>query len=364
MSVSKLKKFFFINHNIPFKKTKTDSELWKCTAGNIGNAYIGYASIKMLTGRFSKIDGIPNLWDFDEKTIDVNFVNNNYSKVVLCLQDQIRVDESYYRPDYTKICSFLGKIKLPFIVLSLGANALQADYDAELHLKLSKEKIRFLKLISDQSLEMGVRGYYSAEVLNKLGICNVNPIGCHTFFLNKEKRILKKNVSLIKNIITNGGLHPNNVVNDGLHFSYVLQCQSEDQSLFSQEMNQRFRLITLKDLNGLRHLSFFKRKSIYLPKTIDEWKKIIKKCDFSIGRRVHGTIFALNQNIPAFLANGDLRSREMSEIFSIPRDYTLDHSVDVRAIYAQADFTYLNKKFPILYQRFLEFADKNNVHIY
>ena len=325
---------------------------------------MGYASIKMLTGRFGKVDGIPNLWDFDEKAIDVNFVNRNYSKVVLCMQDQIRVDESYYRPDYTRICDFLEKIQLPFVVLSLGANAIQAEYDTELHLKLPKEKIRFLSLIASKSLEIGVRGYYSAEILNKLGIHNVNPVGCHTFFLNKKKKIGKTNVSLLKNVITNGGLLPNNIVNDGLQFSYILQCQNEDQSLFAQEIESRSKLTNLKGLNSLHHLNSSRKRAIYLPKTIDEWSKIIKKYDFSIGRRVHGTILALNHNIPALLASGDLRSREMSEIFSIPRDYTLNHTVDVRAVYDQSDFTALNKKFPVLYQRFLEFSKKNDVHIH
>lgn len=359
-----MKKIFFINHNIPFRRPKTNSELWQSTAGNIGNAYIGYASIKMLTGRFRQVDGIPNLWDFDEKNIDLNFVNSNYSKVVLCMQDQIRVNESYYRPNYTEICNFLEKIQLPFVVLSLGANAIQSDYDSDLHLKLPKEKIRFLKLIASKSLEMGVRGYYSAEVLNKLGIHNINPIGCHTFFLNKTKKIFKKNVSLIKNVITNGGLLPDNVVNDGLQFSYILQCQSEDPSLFIREIESKSRSINFKALSDFRHWSFLKKREIYLPKTINEWSRIIKNSDFSIGRRVHGSILALNKGIPTLLANGDLRSREMSEIFSIPRDYTLDHSVDVRDVYESSDFTDLNNKFPILYQRFLEFAKKNDIHIY
>jgi hypothetical protein len=359
-----MKELFFINHNIAFKKPKATSELWHYTAGNIGNAYIGYASIKMLTGRFGRVDGIPNLWSFDENAIDVNFINRSYSKVILCMQDQIRVDESYYRPDYTRICNFLEKIQLPFVVLSLGANAIQAEYDTELHLKIPKEKIRFLSLIASKSLEIGVRGYYSAEVLNKLGIFNVNPVGCHTFFLNKNKKIIKKNVSLIKNVITNGGLLPNNIVNEGLQFSYVLQCQNEDPSLFAQEIELRSKLLNFKSLYCIRHLDFFRKKAIYLPTTIDEWVKIINKYDFSIGRRVHGTILALNNNIPALLASGDLRSREMSEIFSIPRDYTLDHTVDIRAIYDQSDFTDLNKKFPLLYQRFLEFSKKNDVHIH
>jgi hypothetical protein len=343
---------------------KTAPQIWHHTAGNMGNAYIGYASIKMLTGKFQQVDGIPNLWDFDKNSIDIDFINRNYSKVILCMQDQIRVEESYYKPDYTKICDLLEKIQLPFVVLSLGANAIQSEYDSELHLKISKEKIRFLSLIAGKSIEMGVRGYYTAEVLSKLGIENVNPIGCHTFFLNNKKKIIKKNVSSIKNILTNGGLFPDNEINKGLLFSYILQCQNEDPSSFVKEQELKSRLIDFNDLSDLRYLSIFKRKAIYFPKTISEWIKVVRKYDFSIGRRVHGTIVALNNDVPALLASGDLRAREMSELFSIPRDYTFDHTVDVRGAYEETDFTDLNKKFPILYQKFIEFAKKNDVQIH
>lgn len=330
----------------------------------MGNAYIGYTSIKMLTGKFQKVDGIPNLWDFDKSSIDINFINRNYSKVILCMQDQIRVEEDYYKPDYAKICDLLEKIQLPFVVLSLGANAIQAEYDSDLHLKIPKEKVKFLSLIAGKSVEVGVWGYYSAEVLSKLGIDNVNPIGCHTFFINNKKKIAKKDVSSVRNVITNGGLLPDNEINKGLLFSYILQCQNEDQSLFIEKQKQKPRLVDFNSLSDLRYLSLFKREAIYFPKTVAEWIKVVRKYDFSIGGRVHAAIIALNNGVPALLTNGDLRSREMSEIFCIPQDYTLNHTVDVRAAYEETDFTSLNKKFPILYQKFVEFARKNDVQIY
>lgn len=206
--------------------------------------------------------------------------------------------------------------------------------------------------------------YCSAEVLSKLGIDNVNSIGCHAFFINNKKKIAKKDVLSVRNVITNGGLLPDNKINKGLLFSYILQCQNEDQSLFIKTQKQKPRLIDFNSLSDLRYLSLFKREAIYFPKTISEWVKVVRKYDFSIGGRVHRAIIALNNGVPTLLTNGDLRSREMSEIFCILQDYTLDHTVDVRAAYEETDFTNLNKNFPILYQKFVEFARKNDVQIY
>ena len=98
---------------------------------------------------------------------------------------------------------------------------------------------------------------------------------------------------------------------------------------------------------------FFKKRRFYLPYTIQEWEELIAKNDFSISSRVHGSVMALNNNVPALLINGDLRAREISELFSIPLMREFDsRNFDAWKIYSELDFTEMNAKFPELYNNF------------
>jgi hypothetical protein len=350
-----MKPYFYINHNAIFKKPQNISELWNVSAGNIGNSYIGYCTIKLLEGEFKEVSGIQNIWNFNESKVDINEINNNFSKVILILQDHIRVDQSYYTPDYNKITNFLEKINIPFVILSLGSNGFTPNYDPDLISKLPKEKIRFLKCIASKTKEIGCRGLYTADNLNKLGIKNINPVGCHTFFLNKEKKILN-NKTKIKNIACAGWIVKKNQLQENrfIKFNYFMQCMSE-----SSDAVERYN--KFHKLNKLK-FGFFKKRRFYLPYNIQEWEELIAKNDFSISSRVHGSIMALNNNVPALLINRDLRAREMSELFSIPLMREFDsRNFDAWKIYSELDFTEMNAKFPELYNNFLQFLKNNDL---
>lgn len=187
---------FFINSNICLNPGDilTYERFMRTVAGNTGNAYITYALIKELFGNLVKIDHIPNIYEynFDNTDADTDYINNNCTHVFLILQDQIRIAESYgLQLPYSGIMKFIKKLNKPVIIAGLGANSFNG-FQADFHQKLNPELITFLKFLSDHCIEMGVRGYFTAEVLKNLGITNVNAIGCPSFLKRGNLASLKK----------------------------------------------------------------------------------------------------------------------------------------------------------------------------
>jgi hypothetical protein len=76
------------------------------------------------------------------------------------------------------LADFLEKVKLPCVMIGVGSQA--PNYDSEI--KLQKGTVRFLKIVSERSVSIGARGFFTASWLEKYGIKNVDIIGCPSFF--------------------------------------------------------------------------------------------------------------------------------------------------------------------------------------
>lgn len=154
---------FFINSNLITNETslRDYSSFMEAVAGNTGNSYITWALLKELDIKELKDEfHIQNIYNFDfsksEKVSD--FVNQNCSHVILILQDQIRIHESYgYKLPYDGIKNLLEKISLPVIVAGLGANSF-TGFDPDFHNQLPKDLVEFLHYLSGRCNELGVRG--------------------------------------------------------------------------------------------------------------------------------------------------------------------------------------------------------------
>ena len=97
------------------------------------------------------------------------------------------VRESAQGLPFDRVNRFLEAIRIPIVPISLGANSFNG-YDLTLCSRLSGEQKRFLSLVSEKSAKIGVRGAYTAEVLNQLGVKNVQITGCPSYFESGETR--------------------------------------------------------------------------------------------------------------------------------------------------------------------------------
>ncbi|MDN3719237.1 polysaccharide pyruvyl transferase family protein [Roseibium salinum] len=80
--------------------------------------------------------------------------------------------------DIGNVIPLLKKLKGPIVPVGVGAQA--AKYKK---LEMPKGSVEAWKIIADKCETIGVRGVYSAEVFNDIGIKNIRIIGCPSFFI-------------------------------------------------------------------------------------------------------------------------------------------------------------------------------------
>lgn len=350
---------FFLNSNLSFGRAGGDTveNLLRPAAGNSGNSYITYALVKTVLGDFAGLSHIANVYEYDFSSgRDAEFARAECTHVFLVLQDQIRIEESYgLRLPYGNIVSFLKKCGKPVVIAGLGANSF-GGFDPEFHKKLPPALVKFLREISGMCEKIGIRGEFTADVLDKLGISNFQIIGCPSFFETGPGRRVEKppfgelNPVLTSPIVYRSGSVPavmqdfleKGLINLSVFGNFTEETRPED-----------YRRAKCGDL-GI----FFNP---------EKWKAFLGKYNFALGPRVHGSIAAINAGLPAVCTNTDSRAAEMCAFLKIPR-LADDSFVNYAAIpnarnfadfikraYEACDTETINAAYPKLFENYKNF---------
>ncbi len=346
---------FFINSNIPNQNDlKTYKSFMEECSGNTGNSYITYALIKELEADFNNIHHIKSVYtyNFDNSDIDIDFINNTATHVFLVLQDQIRVSESYgLKLPYEKIQNFIGRINKPVIIAGLCANCFEGE-GVELYKKLSPELINFLKFLSDHCIEIGVRGDFTHEILNKIGIYNVRTIGCPSYFENGRKRlIVKKDLFEKDKILVTSGFYLESLFTN----HHVMQAVEEEKYINPICFND-FRY----EYSDIEFDNFLQNK-YHIFTNGDDWKSFARTFHLALGSRLHGAIAAINSGIPAICTNQDLRAIETCGYLKIPNYKDITDETDFLKLYEELNIDEQNAAYPKLYDNYVDFMNKNNL---
>ena len=352
------KKVFFINSNICMDQSdiSTYESFMNSIAGNTGNSYITYSLIKELYGKLVPIHHIKNIYtyDFEHPDNEIRYINEKASHVFLILQDQIRIQESYnLKLPYQKIMKFISRLNKPVVIAGLGANSF-SGFDPDFHKKLDPELVYFLKYLSDHTIKIGIRGEFTQEVLHNIGVDNTHVIGCPSFFERGPDRrmdsLLLTDISqvLLTSRLPHIKLKLDTIMQDNHDEDIILEKWHETQGSATESSSG-------KDISKYHIFS-----------SIDDWKKYISRFRFALGYRLHGAIISINSGVPALCMNGDTRAKEMCDFLGIPHDHTLDpeEEEDVFEIYQKADFGEINRRYPKLYQNFIEFIHENNMRLF
>lgn len=350
---------FFVNSNICFEEADIcgHEKFMSCVAGNTGNSYITYSLIKELLGTFVRVRNIQSIYtyDFNFSGRDIDIINNECTHVILVLQDQIRIKESYgLQLPYDNIILFLKQIKKPIVVAGLGANSFNG-YDSEFHKKLPTELVSFLCNISALTKTIGVRGEYTADVLSKIGIDNVRVIGCPSYYeRGPDRKIILKKWDNISNIACSSG------VSRKIFNSEMVEVYLQDESERDFIATIAFGAEGKYDWKAIRKLKLQKFKVF---SSIDNWKKELAKNDLFIGMRVHGAILAINSGVPAVVMNGDSRAREICSFFNMPYRPDLARCKDIRKLYDACSCSYeeMNLCYKKRFCSYLEFLHDNGL---
>lgn len=349
---------FVINSNICVSSEDIVSfdSFMDAVAGNTGNSYITWALLKELGCSVESITNhhIQNIYsyDFNNADRDIEIIQNECTHIILVLQDQIRSSESYgYCLPFSPIISFLRKAQRPILVAGLGSNSL-SGYDPDLYKKLSPDLIKFLKELGELTVSIGVRGYFTEEILHNIGIDNVRVVGCPSYYETGRGRIINKKE-----------MH-----DDFRYASSMLYNELEDSSVSIYLQDKQILEKAIIE-NIVYHKKIYVNQRIYdnilcgkykIFSSMRSWKESFRNIDFFLSDRVHGGMVAMNSGVPVVVMNSDSRSREMCEYMNIPYFPDLHSCKDITLIFDKCDYSKMNNEYDKKLNKFVSFLAEND----
>lgn len=303
---------------------KSVETLFKEVGLNTGNLAFWYAMNQHVAEEKSYFG-----WSFDPLEI-----NNNFDVLVFPAANQLNPDW-----DLGGFADLIDKANIPVLICGLGAQAT----DMSKKLSFNAGTKRFLKVISERAVKIGVRGNYTAQVLADNNVFNVEVLGCPSNFINPltdlgatiaRKFVTLSNVDkLVLNIdITQKLAEKIRIMFHwaiGRHTQLVnqapldlLKLSHSDSKHIDPHLIRRVHNLLAPSVS-LSYFSQMVSNSFLSYFNVNEWMYQLHQFDLSVGTRLHGNMLALQSGIPSIFMPHDSRTQELADIMALPT-YSLD----------------------------------------
>lgn len=348
-------------------KTESFNDAFIQSGRNFGNILIGHGVRTLLDGNeLVSREDVPTPAHADERC----------SQVVIPAANFLWKDF-----DFGYMFDYLDKTHLPVTIIGVGAQTNDRTVSSAIH----PNTLKLMKLIAERSASLGVRGYYTAEVLAANGIHNVQVIGCPSLYTKRlpvvhvdgERLKSLDSVSVNFSRRVNGhAFHPdrmkqieNAILVFALQNESTFVAQDEIEELAAMEGDQPCAAPVLKYFDQVAPESvdaFFRKKTRYFC-DVETWAAYIRTQNLSIGSRFHGNLIALINGTPALMVVHDSRTMEMCTLLGIPhihisRLVAENYSPEWISEQVQAlTFDGFEKAYAALYKRFTKFLDSNGL---
>ncbi|CAM5772768.1 polysaccharide pyruvyl transferase family protein [Bosea minatitlanensis] len=341
---------------------------------NIGDAFVFDSSLKLLN--FEKLDELP-IDRVDPAAIDR--LNAEYDYVFLRGSNYVHAEM-----DWAQAPDVLRRLRIPVIAFGIGA---QAPVSGKLELSEATKTV--LRLIADSTASLGVRGAYSAEVLNDLGIRNVRIIGCPTAFRNNDPnlairlppldRVRKVGVTLrrevsktyaqdIKRYLT---FHRDLVkaMADRFEVTLMSQGEAEEKKLALGTPEQKAAAMAALRDNAWadnwyldEQVAGLYQGRMFYSDVVAEYERLVRGLDLVLGYRLHGNLMALANGTPAIYFTYDSRTVEFADTFRIPSvDVFSGQDFRLEEYWDQSRFDRFNAAYAQVYGQMRDFLVENGV---
>ena len=341
---------------------------------NIGDAFVFDSSLKLLN--FEKLDELP-IDRVDPAMIDR--LNAEYDYVFLRGSNYVHAEM-----DWVQAPDVLRRLKIPVIAFGIGA---QAPVSGKLELSEATKTV--LKLIGDSTASLGVRGTYSAEVLNDLGIKNVRIIGCPTAFRNNNpnlairlpalEQVKKAGITLRREVSKTYAqdiqryltFHRDLVkaMADRFEVTLMSQGEAEEKKLALGTPEQKAAaMAALKDNAWAtswyldEQVAGLYQSRMFYSDVVAEYERLVRGLDLVLGYRLHGNLMALANGTPSIYFTYDSRTVEFADTFKIPSvDVFAGQEFRLEDYWDQARFDRFNTAYAQVYGQMRDFLVENGV---
>ncbi len=322
----------------------TEDRTFEAVAGNTGNMVYTKA--------------LQSILDLTTTSYN-NAVDSKYTPSHIITTDLIWINPN---SNFDYLISQMNQFKEAiFVPISVGLQASKIGDD----FKLNDGTLRVLNMIQERAV-IGCRGYYTADILQKNGIKNIEVIGCPSIYLKGKKgyeiKRCEKETNEIR-VVSNFRTFYGKLSIKEKHFlSYCADRNFDfvEQTKFNFDLSH-----TEGDEKYFNYVNRWMTKNSHTFFDVDQWTHYVSVHDFSFGSRFHGNVLALWNDIPALFLPIDSRMSELVEFFRLPHismdEFDRDRSI--KYYIEKADYSEFEKLYPAYFDKFINFLEKNGIEL-
>lgn len=339
--------------------------LFKYSGNNSGNLFIGEAVRSHIRRMFP--DAYIEHYNFDKiRQTEGQEVKDRFDYIVMAASNMLNPSTAF-----GFICNFVEGSGIPLIILGIGA---QAESNKDMY-QINPGTLRLMRYAAESAKNgIGVRGAFTAELLNQHGISNIRVIGCPTFYKNSGRNfrvskapaahdIVRAAVSFKRDRNKYQSDHALKRVQSrifDLALSRDFYCI--EQAHYAEAWMSHSNSIDLKKIDGIQQyfcvsedkrerLIEYVRERVRIFFDYRSWKNLIDSCDYAFGARFHGNMMAMTSGVPALWITHDSRTSELCDTLGLPslsiheideKGFDLQELVD-RTNYDNFNATYQSK---------------------
>jgi tetratricopeptide (TPR) repeat protein len=315
-------------------------EMFRNTGANTGNLFIGNGLRQnTIAGRK---DGFPGFGK------DPRELEERFDIIFIAAANFISSHD-----DFTEYYEYFSRVRLPIFCWGLGTQV--PPYKPLVMLPGTE---RFIRLLGERCVSIGVRGVFTAERLAEMGISNVSVVGCPSL-LNLSKGNIealatrKPSLDGVAIHFTNNGRgeHALNapamtasenalfrrmlredshyvLQNEGAELQYMAAKAAGDEATMRSYAARIFATFDVPQ-EDRRRAEAYLRERMRIFFDVPSWRSWIGTMSASVGTRFHGNIGSLLGGTPALFLAHDHRTRELCNLLQVPhvlldRDFSGD----------------------------------------
>ncbi|SNT11866.1 Polysaccharide pyruvyl transferase [Noviherbaspirillum humi] len=290
------------------------------------------------------------------------------STLVMCLANYISPSDRA-ADAIAGLCKEIESRKLEKLVL-VGVGAQQDGFEFGFP-DIPKEIQYFTRLVSERTTSIGVRGYFTADLLSSWGIKNVKVIGCPSVYQpmpdgpfdeagdNAPSRIaigctltghFRDSLSRLLGLA---------VASDAAYIAQTERFPFLEMHAFESHY------YSLQCKHDVLDQWFKRRAKIFFD--VNEWVEYYRQhVDFYVSSRFHGVVAALYAGVPSLPMVFDSRTRELVEFFGMPYIFLkdVDQFADFGQLYRLADFSAFFAALPHKRASYHQFLKENGLTLH
>ncbi|MBC9179416.1 polysaccharide pyruvyl transferase family protein [Pseudoroseomonas ludipueritiae] len=269
--------------------------------------------------------------------------------------DLIWIPENFKPPELLKkILAMPGDKKVVPISVGLQAPKFKTDF------VMSEDTVKLLRDISERAT-LAIRGNYTAEVLHRKGITNLEVVGCPSVYqlplYSQSLDGLRKKAETKYVVANYKSIH-----------GTMRQVDVDILGYFARTcsgfVEQTEGVLGNTNVDDPKLLEWFRMHS-NLFFDMDQWARYAKRYDFSIGARFHGNVLPVLLGIKSMFITCDSRTQEMVDFFEFPfvKIEDFDKNTPMEEFERMADYGKFTANYQAKLGRFTNFLEKNGLEM-